>query len=141
MQISSGTGLVPSRVAIASATGATISTVATLSTNAEIKPANTDSATATHMMFGVLRSRRSAIRSGIFEAMNSETVPIVPASIIRMFQSICVSASETGSAPEIIMIAADASATRYRHFGSAIMATYVAAKSKMTNSFMTTTPC
>jgi len=88
MQMSSGTGLVPSFVAMASATGATISTVATLSTNAEIRPANTDSATATHMMLGVFFSSRSAMRSGILDAMNSETVPIVPASIMSTFQSI-----------------------------------------------------
>ena len=88
MQMSSGMGLVPSFVAMASATGATMSTVATLSTNAEISPAKTDSATATHRMLGVLFRRRSAMRSGILEAMNSDTVPIVPASIIRTFQSI-----------------------------------------------------
>ena len=112
MQMRSATGLVPRRVAMASATGATIRTVATLSTNAEIKPANTDSATATHMTFGVFFSSRSAMRSGIFDVMNSDTVPIVPASIIRMFQLISPSAAETGIAPETTIMTAEASATR-----------------------------
>jgi len=136
METSSGTGEMSSRSAIASATGATIRTVATLSTNAEIMPANRDSATATHMTFGVFLSSLSAIRSGIFDSMKNETVPIVPASIMRTFQLICLNASETGMMPLTIKMSAEPMATHARYFGSAISRTYVARNSKMVNSFV-----
>ena len=48
MAITSGTGEIFSCFATASPTGATISTVATLSTKAEITPANRPSTTAAH---------------------------------------------------------------------------------------------
>ena len=111
MQMSSATGDILSFFAIDSATGAIIRTVATLSTNADTTPANTDSATATHMTLGVFCSRRSAMRSGIFDSMNSATVPIVPASIRRTFQSMAVKTEASGIAPETTKMTAEMSAT------------------------------
>ena len=111
MQMSSATGDILSFFAIDSATGAIIRTVATLSTNADTTPANTDSATATHMTLGVFCSRRSAMRSGIFDSINSATVPIVPASIRRTFQSMAVKTEASGIAPETTKMTAETSAT------------------------------
>ena len=111
MQMSSATGDTLSFFAIDSATGAIIRTVATLSTNADTTPANTDSATATHMTLGVFCSRRSAMRSGIFDSMNSATVPIVPASIKSTFQSMAVKTEASGIAPETTKMTAEMSAT------------------------------
>ena len=111
MQMSSATGDILSFFAIDSATGAIIRTVATLSTNADTTPANTDSATATHMTLGVFCRRRSAMRSGIFDSINSATVPIVPASIKRTFQSMAVKTEESGIAPETTKMTAETSAT------------------------------
>ena len=111
MQMSSATGDILSFFAIDSAPGAIIRTVATLSTNADTTPANTDSATATHMTLGVFCSRRSAMRSGIFDSMNSATVPIVPASIKRTFQSMAVKTEARGIAPETTKMTAEMSAT------------------------------
>ena len=111
MQMSSATGDRFSFFAMASATGAIIRTVATLSTNADTTPANTDSATATHMTLGVFCSRRSAMRSGILDSINSATVPIVPASIRRTFQSMAVKTEDSGIAPETTKMTAEMSAT------------------------------
>ena len=63
------TGEIFSFLQMASATGATITTVATLSMKAEIRPANRDIYMVTIMTLGALSSRRSAIRSGILESM------------------------------------------------------------------------
>ena len=52
MAMMSGIGLVLSCLATARPTGATISTVATLSTKAEIRPEKIDSTTAAHWIFG-----------------------------------------------------------------------------------------
>ncbi len=64
-----GTGLIFSLRQIARPTGATISTVATLSINAETTPANRDMYTATIMAFLDRSSSISAIRFGIFDSM------------------------------------------------------------------------
>lgn len=80
-----GTGLIRSRLAMAMATGAIISTVATLSTNAEISPANRARATTAHFTLGTWASRISAILAGILEAINRETMPMVPKIIIMTF--------------------------------------------------------
>ena len=111
MQMRSATGDILSFFAIDSATGAIIRTVATLSTNADTTPANTDSATATHMTLGVFCNRRSAMRSGILDSINSATVPIVPASIRRTFQSMAVKTEDSGIAPETTKMTAEMSAT------------------------------
>ena len=137
MQMSSATGEVFSFLAMDSATGAIIRTVATLSTNADTTPAKTDSATATHMTLGVFCSSRSAMRSGIFDSMNSATVPIVPASIRRTFQSMAEKTDPSGIAPETTKMTAEISATYGRFLGRAIIRIYVIAKRMMVNSFMT----
>ncbi|OPZ66845.1 MAG: hypothetical protein BWY81_01644 [Firmicutes bacterium ADurb.Bin467] len=93
MQMIAGTGEMPSFLQIASATGAIIRTVATLSTNADTKPANSEMATVIHMTFGILAMMASLMRLGIFESMNRNTVPIVPAIIMSTFQSIAATAS------------------------------------------------
>lgn len=64
-----GTGLIFSFLQMASPTGATIRTVATLSINAETAPEKRDMKTATHMTLRDLSRRRSAIRFGIFDSM------------------------------------------------------------------------
>ena len=87
MVISMGTGEVFSFLQIASATGAIISTVATLSTKALTAPAKRLMDTAAHCAFLHLDRSRSAMRLGILESMKSATVPMVPASISSTFQS------------------------------------------------------
>ena len=56
-----GTGEVFTFLQKASATGAIISTVATLSTKAETIPAKRESATTTHFILGILEMRMSDI--------------------------------------------------------------------------------
>ena len=82
-------------------TGAIISTVATLSTKAETTPAKRDMATATHMTLGVFFKIRSARRLGILDSMKRATVPMVPASIMRTFQSIAEKTFFAGMIPRI----------------------------------------
>ena len=69
MQMSICTGEVLSCFATARPIGAIIRTVATLSIKAEIKPENSEISTTAHMVFGAMRSSRSAMRSGIFDSM------------------------------------------------------------------------
>ena len=83
-----GTGLIFSFLAIVRAIGATIRTVATLSTKAEMSPAKTASEMTAHLTFGVFWMILSAIRAGIFDSMKSETSPIVPKIIRITFHSI-----------------------------------------------------
>ena len=78
-----GTGLIFNRLEMAMATGATMRTVATLSTNA----ANRASITTAHLTLGTWARSTSAIRAGIRDSMNSDTMPMVPAIIISTFQS------------------------------------------------------
>ena len=87
MAMTIGTGLIFSRLEMAMATGATISTVATLSTKAEMSPANRASITTAHFTLGTWARRISAIRAGIRDSMNRDTMPMVPAIIISTFQS------------------------------------------------------
>ena len=81
MAISTGTGDIFSLREMARPTGATISTVATLSTNALMMPANSASAVTAHFTLGTLLINISASRAGILLWINSVTVPIVPAII------------------------------------------------------------
>ena len=117
------TGDIFSLRAIASPTGAIIRTVATLSINADTTPANSDRITTAHITFGALFSSRPPMRLGMPESMNSDTVPIVPASIINTFQLTADGISAAGRMPRIKKSAALHSATRYRHFGRAIIST------------------
>lgn len=76
-----GTGLIFSRLEMAMATGATISTVATLSTKAEMSPANRAQHHHGPLHIGHMGRRISAIRAGIRDSMNRDTMPMVPAII------------------------------------------------------------
>ena len=64
-----GTGLILSFLQIAMPTGATMSTVATLSMKAETMPAKSDIRIVTHITFFARRSSMSAIRFGIWDSM------------------------------------------------------------------------
>ena len=95
MQIIAETGEIFSFLHRARATGATINTVATLSTKAEMSPENRDSITISHLTLWMWETRRSLMRWGILDSMNRNTVPMVPAIIRITFQSICPRASPT----------------------------------------------
>ena len=82
MAMSTGTGDTFSFLEIASPTGATMSTVATLSTKALITPAKRASAVTAHMTFGVFVIISSARRAGILLSMKRLTRPMVAAIII-----------------------------------------------------------
>ena len=105
-----GTGFVLSFLQISSATGAIISTVATLSTNAEMIPANKAIATAAHLTFGTFSIIKSASNSGILLSINKATMPIVPAIISKTLKSIDSTTLLRGNIPLIIKIKAAPSA-------------------------------
>ena len=111
MQISMATGDIFSFLQMASPTGAIMRTVATLSTKADTMPANRDMATATHITLGVFLSIRSARRLGILDSMNRNTVPMVPASIMRTFQSMALAIRLTGMMPRATYSTAETNAT------------------------------
>ncbi len=121
MAITLGTGDISSFFEMVMATGATISTVATLSTNADIKPAKTERAIIAHFTSGTLLSIISARREGIPDSIKRSTIPIVPVIIKITFQSISVSTSPKGSVPEITNKAAEARATYARYLGRNII--------------------
>ena len=81
MAMSTGTGEMCSLRAMARPTGATISTVATLSTKALMNPANSASIHTAQRTSGTRTMSISARRAGILLSMNSATVPMVPAII------------------------------------------------------------
>ena len=110
MPMMKGTGLVLSFLQISRATGATISTVATLSTKAEITPANSDSATAAHWTLGTFSITRSASNSGMRLSINNATRPMVPAIIRITFRSMAGQISFRGSMPVRMKISAEPSA-------------------------------
>lgn len=85
--ITLGTGDIFSFFAMVTATGATIKTVATLSTKAEIIPANKAKDIMAHFTLGVFAIMISASFEGIFESINKPTTPMVPAIIMITFQS------------------------------------------------------
>ena len=96
MAMMPGTGDISSFLERLSAMGATISTVATLSTNALTNPANRESAMIAHLTLGIRAMSRSASRAGILDSMNRATMPMVPAIIMSTFQSIAVANSFQG---------------------------------------------
>ena len=112
------TGEIFSFLEMASPTGASISTVATLSTKAETSPANSASAMMSHFTLGSTDTSLSDRRFGILERMNRSTVPIVPASISSTFQSTASATSPTGTMPISTKAAAAANAAVARHVGS-----------------------
>ena len=92
-------GETPSFLQMVSATGATMSTVATLSTKAEMIPAKRESETMAHMTLGVFSMMMSARSDGILESIKSDTNPMVPAIMKMTFQSMVVSTSLSGMIP------------------------------------------
>ena len=78
MAMITGTGEIFSLRAMARPTGATMSTVATLSTNALMTPAKSASTHTAHWAFGTRTISCSARRAGIRLRMNSDTIPMVP---------------------------------------------------------------
>ena len=86
--ITNGTGDILVFLAMSNAIGATISTVATLSTNAETIPANAANKMIAHLVEETLLIIQSASHAGIPDSINSETTIIVPAMIINTFQFI-----------------------------------------------------
>ena len=128
MAMSRGTGLVFSCLATARPTGATISTVATLSTKAEMTPEKTESATAAHWMVGTFCRSFSAIRPGIRLWMKSSTVAMVPASIISTFQLMAPRAADGGRMPMSRNTSAAPRATSQRCSDRISSSTYITAK-------------
>ena len=110
MEMMKGTGLVFSFLQISMATGAIIRTVATLSTNAEMIPANRLRETAAHWTLGTLFMIMSARRSGIWLSMNICTRPMVPPIISRTLKSSAPMICLNGSIPEMMKITPEAKA-------------------------------
>ncbi len=104
------TGEIPCFLAILMATGATISTVATLSTKAEMMPENRDKATMAQRTVGVFSRIMSASKAGMRDSMNKETIPMVPAIIKITFQSIKPNTICRGTMPTTMNIPAETSA-------------------------------
>ena len=121
-----GTGEIFSFLQIAIPTGATISTVATLSINAEMNPENSDMRMMTHMTVGALSRRISAIRLGIFERIKNSTRTIVPQIIRRTFQLIAPGMEARGSIPVITKMAAAPNTIQMRFDRKIVISTYIA---------------
>ena len=111
MAMTLGTGEIFSFFAMVTATGATIRTVATLSTKAEMTAAKTDRAMIVHLILGTERMIRSASREGMRDSMKILTMPIVPAIIIRTFQSTAEKTLSNGRMPKTTKITAATKAT------------------------------
>ena len=84
--ITKGTGEIFVFFAISKAIGATIKTVATLSTKAETIPANAANRIMAHLVEETLLIIQSANNAGIPDSINSDTTIIVPAMIMNTFQ-------------------------------------------------------
>jgi len=91
-----GTGEIFNLREMVMAIGATMSTVATLSTNAEMTAANTDKAMMATFRLGDFSMILSARSAGIFDSMKMATSPMVPAIIMMTFQSMAENISLIG---------------------------------------------
>ena len=69
IHIMDGTGEMLTFLQKARATGAIMSTVATLSTNAETMPAKSERQTIAHLTFGILEMSTSDMSCGIFDSI------------------------------------------------------------------------
>ena len=118
MAMMGSTGEMFSFRAMAMPTGASISTVATLSTKADTSPAKRASTMISRFTLGMAFTRWSLSRSGILERMKRSTVPMVPQSIIRTFQSTAARASPAGTMPMPTNSAAAATGAIQRPLGS-----------------------
>ena len=122
-----GTGEMLNFFAMASATGAIMSTVATLSTNADTMPAKRLRAMIVARTVLTLSSSTSAMSDGMPVSMKIDTRPIVPAIIISTFQSIAPGTAPGFKMPRITNSAAEIKATQCRLSGSASSRIYVSA--------------
>jgi hypothetical protein len=104
------TGEILSLRDIVTATGATISTVATLSTKAEITPAKRAREITAHFTLGVLSMIRSARREGMRELIKRDTTPMVPVIIMITFQSTAPNIFALGNMPKMTKRVAEARA-------------------------------
>ena len=102
IDINEGTGDIFSFLDIAIATGAIISTVATLSIKALTIADVTASKTFIHLTLGDIFIIKSDILLGILLSINKLTVPIVPRIINSTLKSILGIISLTGNKPNII---------------------------------------
>lgn len=110
MHMTLSTGDILSFFDMVTATGATISTVATLSINADMIPENNESETIAHFTLGTQFIILSARREGIFDSIKNPTTPIVPAIIIITFQSIAAATLFRGKIPKATNKTAEAKA-------------------------------
>ena len=109
-----GTGFVSSFLHTSNPIGATIKTVATLSTNALTTPANKDKATTAHFTFGTIFNSFSAILIDMLLSINNSTTTMMPESIKIIFQSTAKNTFETGNIPVTTKIHAVTNAVIYR---------------------------
>ena len=86
---------------MARATGATISTVATLSINADTMPEKRDMKMVTYMTFEALSRILSARNAGMLESIKYSTMTMVPEIIIKTFQLMIRGICENGRIPRI----------------------------------------
>ena len=82
-------------------------------------PANRAREIIVHLTLGILLMIKSANNDGIFDSINNETIPIVPAIIIMTFKSIALIASLNGR-PIMINMIAEAKAIYALYLGIAI---------------------
>ena len=116
-------------------TGATIRTVATLSTNADMNPENRDMKMMTHITFFALSSSQSAIRFGILDCIKKSTRTMVPPIISRTFQLIADRIDPSGRIPLTMKISAVASTIQIRRFIKTVIRMYMVRNSMIASIF------
>ena len=130
-----GMGEIFSFLQTAIPTGATIRTVATLSTNADMNPENRDMKMMTHITFFALSSSQSAIRFGILDCIKKSTRTMVPPIISRTFQLIADRIDPSGRIPLTMKISAVASTIQIRRFMKTVIRTYMVRNSMIASIF------
>ena len=123
MEMMNGTGLAFSFRQMERPMGAIISTVATLSTKAEMTPAKSESATAAHLTLGtrsIIRSERSI---GIRLSVKSATSPMVPMIMSRTLKSMDGRIFSSGNIPVQINTSPEVSAMQGRYLPNISMST------------------
>ena len=122
--------------------GAIISTVATLSINAETTPLNTASSTNAMTAFGTFFIRLSASLLGIPESVKIPTVIIMPSSIKITLKSTALKISPKVNSPAIRQPAAQVIAappvTKVLYLGKATIKTYIRTNTQRIKIFITT---
>ena len=118
-----GTGEIFSFFEIAIATGAIIRTVATLSTNAEITPANNDRKMVTIQTLPDFSSSVSAMRIGIFDSIKKKTITIIPNSMSSTLKFRTDGRFAIGTIPVQMNSSAAAAAAYTRYFCIKIITT------------------